>query len=315
MSGPQVHVYHEEAPHLCERMCAAGLANDLVPLRDPDSFRRALPDVEVLVTESPPPGLWSSAARLRLIQTLGAGVDGLFPAPDLPANVPVCSARGLFAAEVAEHALALLLALQRNLPVLVARQSSREWASFPTGTLAGRTTCVLGLGEVGRRVAAACAALGMRVIGLCRRPRAVPHVDDVLGPEHLQALMSASDHLVVTLPLTPATRGLVDRQALSALRPGALLVHVGRGGVVDEAALLDALYTGHLGGAALDVFEQEPLPAGSPLWTAPNTLVTPHLAGYGLFYIERVTERLRVNLERLPRGEPLLGLTDREAGY
>lgn len=315
MPAPVVHVFHDHAGRIGERLRAAGLPWEVVAWSDPARFRAEIGDVEVLLTEAPPRDAWAGASRLRLIQTMGAGTDGVLPAPELPAGVAITSARGVFATEVAEHVILMMLALQRNLPAHVTRQASRAWRPFASGTLAGRTVSILGLGEIGGRAAALCAALGMRVLGVCRRPRPVAHVDEVSGPERLPEVLGAADHVVVALPLTAATRGLVGREALAALRPGAFVIHVGRGGVIDERALLDGLGTGHIGGAALDVFEEEPLPPEHPLWAAPNTLITPHVAGHGLRYVERVGEVLRANVERLLAGEELIHRVDRESGY
>lgn len=315
MRAPVVHVFHEHAEGIAGRLRGAGFPWQLVPWSDPERLRSGIGEVELLLTESPPRDAWARASRLRLIQTLGAGTDGVLPAPDLPARVVVASARGVFAPEVAEHAILMMLALQRGLAAHLARQARREWRPFASGTLAGRTVGILGLGEIGRRAAALCAALGMRVLGARRRPRPAPHVDEVFGREGLSRLLSEADHLIVALPLTAETRGFVGREELSTLPPGAFLIHVGRGGVIDEAALLEALGTGHLGGVALDVLEHEPLPPDSPLWTAPNTLITPHVAGYGLRYVERVGEVLAANVGRLIRGEEIVNRVDREGGY
>jgi phosphoglycerate dehydrogenase-like enzyme len=315
MRAPVLHVFHEHAGHIADRLRAAGVAWEIVPWSDPAQLREGIGEVENLFTESPPRDVWASASRLRLIQTMGAGVDGLLPAPDLPPGVAITNARGVLATEVAEHALMMMLALQRNLAAHVKRQSERAWRPFASGSLAGRTVGILGLGEIGGRAAALCAAFGMRVLGVCRRPREVPHVDEVAGVDRLSEVLGQVDHLVVALPLTPATRGLLGFEALRALRPGAFLVHVGRGGVIDERALLEGLRTGHVGGAALDVFEEEPLPPDHPLWMAPNTLITPHVAGHGLRYIDRVAGVLVDNVGRLLRGEALVNRVDREEGY
>lgn len=315
MRAPVIHVFHQHAGTIAERLRAAGFPWELVAWSDPAQLRAGIGEVVVLLTESPPRDAWAGASRLRLIQTMGAGVDGVLPAPDLPEGVHVASARGVFAAEVAEHVILMMLALQRGLASHVIRQARREWRPFASGALSGRTAGILGLGEIGRRAAALSAALGMRVLGACRRPRPVAHVEEVFGPDRLSEVLRAAEHLIVTLPLTPETRGLLGREGLAATRPGAFLIHVGRGGVIDEAALLGALESGHLGGAALDVFEDEPLPPEHPLWTAPNTLVTPHVAGYGLRYVERIGDVLRGNVERLLRGEEPVNRVDREAGY
>ncbi|MBI4951084.1 MAG: D-2-hydroxyacid dehydrogenase [Myxococcales bacterium] len=311
-----IHVLHAEG---AERIAAAVRA--LAPERRVAACARAeelgdgLGDVEVLFATYPPAGSWAGAARLRLVQLLSAGADLLLPAPDLPPGVRVAGLGDSFATETSVHALACLLASCRALPTLCLRQAARQWRPFASPTLAGSTLGVLGLGAVGARVARLGAAFGMHVLGLRREARPTAGVDEVFGPEGLGEILRRADYLVVALPLTPATRGLLDARALALLRPSAVLVNVARGALVDEAALDARLREGRLGGAALDAFAEEPLPPESGLWDAPNTLVTPHVAGLGRRYVERAAAVLVDNVARLERGEPLLHGIDRATGY
>jgi hypothetical protein len=167
---------------------------------------------------------------------------------------------------------------------------------------AGKTVAILGLGEVGRSVAAGCTALGMRVIGVRARPRPTPHVDEVRSPEALFEVLSSADQVVVLLPRTVRTIGLLDGQALARMKRSAVLIHLSRGGIVDEEALAAALREDRLRGAALDVFAEEPLPAQSPLWRTPRLLITPHVAGLLADYVERALALFCENLERVERG-------------
>ena len=176
--------------------------------------------------------------------------------------------------------------------------------SFPP--IAGRTLLVVGLGAVGACVAHNAKALGMRVLGVRGTPAPHPAADEVHGPDALMALLPAADFVSLHVRLNEATRGLLSREALGAMKPGAYLINTARGGVVDEAALIDALRTGHLGGAYLDVFETEPLPDESPLWTMPNVLVTPHASDNVLGWPRRFAELFADNLDRWRAGRPLL---------
>lgn len=282
---------------------------------DSRTLPQQLGSIEALLCAQPPAVDWSDAHRLRLIQIMGSGVERLWPAKGLRAEVQIASARGIHLPEMRDHALALLLAFERGLPALAAQQRERRWERRPTGSLHGKTVVVLGLGEVGQSVAAACAALGMHVIGVRAHPRPTPHVREVHGPEALLAVLGRANYVVVLLPLTEETRGLVGVRALSAMRPDAVLVHLSRGGIVDERALVQALRLGALRGAALDVFESEPLPRDSLLWDAPNVLVTPHVAGWVEGYVERVLELFLENLERVERGEPPRTRVDPSQGY
>ncbi len=274
-----------------------------------------LPEIEILFADAPPRTDWSRAQRLRFLQLMGSGVDALWPATGLPDDVVIANARGVHLPEMRDHALALMLALERELPRFAAQQAAREWKPVAAGTLAGKTVAILGLGEVGRSLAAACAALGMRVVGACRTPRAMPHVQAVFSPEDLRDMLATADHLVVTVPLTPRTRGLLDERAFAALKPGAFLIHISRGAVVDADALEAALRRGHLRGAALDVFADEPLSRESSLWTAPNLVITPHVAGLVHDYLERATQLFLENLARVERGEHPRTLVDRQQQY
>ena len=265
----------------------------------------ALPEIEVLFAPLPPRDGWASAKKLRLVQLLGVGADSILPSPDLPADVEIATLRGVFAAEVSEHAFAMMLAHVRALPTLFARQRERAWVQFASGTLANKTLGVVGLGAIGTRVAALGRAFGMRVLGVRRRS----------GAAELDAVLAESDFVVVCVPKTPETTRLFDRARFARMKPGAFLVDVARGGVVDERALGEAIEAGHVAGAALDVFDEEPLPEASPLWSTPNTFITPHIAGWGLDYVGRAVDVLLENVARLERGEPRVALVDRRAGY
>jgi phosphoglycerate dehydrogenase-like enzyme len=278
-------------------------------------FVAGIDQVEVLLAFHTPRGHWDRAHRLRLIQMVGAGADAVLPAPDLPERVLLANARGAHEPEMSEFVLALILAVAKQLPRAMAQQREREWKLFGTQRLSGNTLGVLGLGTIGRAVAKRGAALGMRVIGTKRNPEPLPEVDEVLPPSQTRRVLEESDVVVVILPRTPETEGLLDLEAISAMKPGAQLVNVARGGIVDEAALAKALREGTLGGAAFDVFDQEPLPPSSPLWGIPNLLITPHAVGVNREYMARLGEIFFGNIRRLERGEPLVNPVDREKGY
>jgi len=308
-----VHIYHDGAEEVAATLGRVAPERRVVVC--PPVVGDALAEAEVLFASVPVPADLAKAERLRLIQLMGVGAESVMGAPEIRPDVAIAGLGDTFAAETSEYVLAMMLAHCRALPTLVRRQDQKMWRQFGAATLAGTTLGVLGLGQIGGRVAALAHAFGMHVIGMRRSPAPVPHVQEVLGPEGLPSILSRVDYAAVCMPLTPETRGMLDAAALSHLRPHAVLVHVGRGGIVDEHALLEMLREGRLGGAAIDVFQQEPLPRHSPLWEAPNTLVTPHLAGLGRRYLERAAEVLSINLQRLDRGEPPLFAIDRERGY
>lgn len=292
----RVHIYHEDA-----REIAREVPLESVALETPEALAAAMPEIEVLFAAMPPRTGWRRATKLRLVQMMGTGVDQLLPSPDLPTTVSIAGARGVFADEAAEHAIAMMLALVRALPTTILRQRDRVWRQFEVEKISGKTVTIVGLGEIGRRVARICEAMGMNVLGVSRsKPN--------------PGAFASANFLVVCAPLTDTTRGMIGARELAMLPDLARVISLGRGGIVDESALLEALESGKIGGAALDVFDSEPLPPDSPWWTAPNTIVTPHIAGSGRDYIRRCIPILVDNVRRLERGESLVNLVDRTAG-
>lgn len=262
----------------------------------------------------------AQADGLRWIQTSSAGVDGICtPALQARPEIVLTAARGIHGDQMAEHTLALILALTRSLPAFLRQQARREWKRHSLPEVRGRTLMVVGYGTIGRSIARLGLAVGLKVVGVRRRgenrgDEAVAGVR-VVGADELDALLPEADYVVLTLPLTAETRGLFDAARLARMRSGAFLLNVGRGQVVDEAALARALADGPLGGAALDVFAEEPLPAESPLWDLPNVIVTPHVAAASPRYFEQVMNVFADNLERFLAGAPLRHVVDVGRGY
>jgi phosphoglycerate dehydrogenase-like enzyme len=244
-------------------------------------------------------------SELRVVQTLSAGVDWLLA--HVPAGVTVCDAGGTRDAAVAEWVLAAVLASWRHLPELRDRQREHRWQWCQSGELAGSTVMILGYGAIGRAVEARLVPFGVEVIRVARRAR--PGVQPV---ERLRSLLPGADTVVVLLPLTPATAGLLDAKLLSCLRPGALLVNAARGPIVDTAALLELLGEGRVR-AVLDVTDPEPLPEDHPLWDAPGVLVTPHFAGDTLAADRRAFAFAGEQVRRYVLAQPLLNVI--EGGY
>lgn len=282
---------------------------------DREEFPQHMAEAEVVLCGHAPRVDWSKAPKLLFLHFMGAGVDALWPAKGLSERVVIANARGMHAMEMRDHALSMILAFERGHLRLMEAQRKRHWETFALGSVAGRTLGLLGLGEVGKPIAAACSALGMRVIGLCMHPRPVAQVDEVYGSSQLEHVLRCSDYCVVALPLTARTRGMLDIRALSCLRPHAVLIVISRGGIVDERALSAALRVGRLRGAALDVFEQEPLPPDSALWDTPNLIISPHVAGYMPGYIERAMGIFLDNLSRYEGGLAVTTPVSREREY
>lgn len=315
----RIHIFHGISRELSEALARPLRARlpdrDIVVWTDESELRAGIGELEALLAFRPPRGVWAGATRLRLFQMMGAGVDALLPAPDLPAAVRIANARGIHGPHMSEFALGMVLALAKLVPRALAQAREHRWQQYQVDTIAGRTLGILGLGAIGAAVAEKASAFGMRVIGTQRDPKPTPHVAEVLRPDQTGRVLSESDHLVILLPLTPETRGSIGARELARMKPGACLVNLARGGIVDEAALATALRDGQLAGAACDVFAEEPLPASSPLWDAPNAILTPHVAGLGPRYMENLSEIFAENLDRIEKNLPLRNEVDRARGY
>ncbi|MGN6167786.1 MAG: D-2-hydroxyacid dehydrogenase [Solirubrobacteraceae bacterium] len=261
-----------------------------------------------------------SNPRLRWVQATSAGAGEQLRAAALtPAElerVTITTASGVHAGPLAEFCMLGLLYFTRSIPRLQADQRAHRWDQYPVAELSGATLVVLGLGAIGTEVARVAKAFGMRTIGVSRTGCSdSPDVDAVHRSDRLLDLLPQADAVVVTLPLTDETRGILGAQALECMKPGAVLVNVGRGAVIDEPALVRVLREGNLGGAALDVFATEPLPADSPLWDLRNVLITPHTAALSLRENEHIIKLFTRNVRRYTRGEPLLNRVDPQHFY
>lgn len=258
-----------------------------------DEVQEALVGVDVLVTHA-----WESSfltPSLRWVQSVSAGVDQFPLAEFEAAGVALTSARGVHAPQVAEHAFALLLALTRGIGVAMRDAVRHEWRPRMAQELTGRTVAVLGLGTIGEEIARRAVAWGLDVTGIKADPSSYSGVArDVRGPEATLEVCREADIVICVLPATDATRGMVGAEELAAIG-GGWIINVGRGGVIDEAALIDAIDNGSLSGAGLDVFEEEPLNDASPLWDHPRVVVTPHTAGFSPRYGERLLEVFNAN--------------------
>jgi phosphoglycerate dehydrogenase-like enzyme len=275
---------------------------------DASSLADALPGAEVLLvwdfTSDAVRDAWPAADALRWVHTASAGVDRLTFPGLLESDVTLTNSRGVFDRPMAEYVLGLVLAMAKDLPGTIAAQERGEWHHRETEPIGGRRAVVVGGGPIGRAIAGLLSAVGMDVELVGRR--------DFDG---LPGLLPGADWLVLAAPLTDATRGMLDAAALALLRPSARVINVGRGALVVEPDLVDALRDGRLAGAALDVFAREPLPADSPLWTQPGVIVSPHMSGDLIGWRQELVEVFRDNLARYRAGEPLHNVVDKTLGY
>ncbi|MEV1243346.1 D-2-hydroxyacid dehydrogenase [Nonomuraea sp. NPDC049750] len=268
-----------------------------------------------------PADLLAHAGRLRWLQAPQAGPLPAFYHPALVAHpVQVTNMRDTYTDHVAAHTLALVLALARDLPRYAREQARARWApDWDPGAvlpLSEATALVVGVGAIGAEVGRLLAAFGTRVVGTdARRGGPVPGFAEVLPPDALDRLLPEADLVILTIPHTPATEGLLDARRLALAKPGAYVVNVGRGPIVRLDDLAAALSSGHLAGAALDVFETEPLPADHPLWRRPDVIVTPHVAGVGPHASERCFAVLLENARRFVAGRELINVVDKSEWY
>ncbi len=261
-------------------------------------------------------GAWEHAGDLRWIQSASAGVDGLLFPELVQSHVVLTNARGVFDDPIGEYVVGMLLVFAKGLVGVLDGQRAREWRHRDTESLAGRRVLVVGAGSIGTAIGRRCSALGMRVRSVARTARADDEVfDSVVAVGDLKAQLAWADFVVNALPATEDTHHLFDDEAFEAMDPRARFVNVGRGSTVDEPALIRALQRGAIAGAALDVFEQEPLPERSPLWDMQNVIVSPHLSGNAAGWREAVVELFLDNLRRYLLGRPLRNVVDKARGY
>jgi len=311
-----------QAAAIVAELEARGVAARLIACTTEGSLRAALGEADFLVAIPFPAELFRAAPRVRWLQSLSAGVEAWLAAPG-PPPWPITRMTGLYERYITEYVFAHLLYRTQELAVLGRAQSRREWLprsewmTIRTRSVRGQVLGVAGLGSIGREVARAGEAFGMRVRGLRRDPELDPAASAgpvrVFGPAELEQFLTGLDILVVTLPLTTETSGLIGGPELALLGGQAIVINVARGAVIDEAALHSALASGRLGGAVLDTFVTEPLPASSPLWDLRNVTITPHMAGEAA--APEVADVCAPNIEAFLRGEIPGTLVDTGRGY
>ena len=255
-------------------------------------------DTDVLLCFSPPMAdhVVREAKNLKWIQALGTGVDNIVDLPSLGKEVIVTNIRGIHGQPMSEATIAYMLSLSRNLPRSTHAQDRAAWERWPSQLMDGKTVGILGVGAIAEYLAPICKAFNMTVVGITGTPRKTKHFDRMVARADLIKVAGELDYLVVLIPMSPATRNIVNEAVFTAMKPTAFLINVARGGVVDEPALIKALETGQIAGAALDVFAQEPLPPDSPLWKTKNLTIFPHLGGYSQGYEVRAMPTIAHNM-------------------
>jgi phosphoglycerate dehydrogenase-like enzyme len=275
----------------------------------PEAFAEAAPEADVILNWTGSRDLlrqvWRMAPHVRWIHSRSAGLDELLFPELVESHVPLTNARGVFSEILGEFVVAAVLFFAKGLRRMVRSQEAGVWDQFDTVEVAGQTMGVIGLGDIGKAAARRAEALGLRIIGLGRSG----------GPQQKRDLLAQSDYVVLSAPLTPETRGFIGEAELRIMKPAAVLINVGRGPLVDEVALVSALRERRIGGAALDVFNQEPLPAGHPYFALDNLLLSPHSADHTPDWQPRAMQLFLDNFTRYRKGEPLQNVVDKRRGY
>ncbi len=274
----------------------------------------AAADIDAALVWNHPPGALKAFPKLRAILSLGAGVNHILDDPEIPSDIPIARIvdPGL-ATGMAEYAALAVLRYHRNFDVYERQQRDRRWRRLPIPVTTARRVGVLGLGEIGSACARTIGGLGFPVAGWSRTPKSLPGVACYAGPDGLAPFLNGTDILVCVLPLTAATRGIINQTTLAKLPRGAFLINIARGAHVVDQDLIAALDSGQLAGATLDVFAHEPLPSEHPFWSHPKVTLTPHIAS--ITNPETAADGVAENLRRLHDGRPLLNLADRARGY
>jgi phosphoglycerate dehydrogenase-like enzyme len=263
-------------------------------------------------------GVLPSATRLRWMHSLWTGVEGLMRPEVVAHPAPLTNGRGVFRWPLADWVAAVMLHFAFDLPRVLRQQREGVWRPFISPGLNGRTLGIVGYGAIGSAVAERARAFGVKIAALRRRPELFDgdaRVDARYAPSQLNELMAASDYIAAVLPATAQTRGLIGEAQIAAMKPSTVVINIGRGAAIDEAALVRALESGRIRGAALDVFTEEPLPAGHPFYRLPNVLMSPHTADRVEGFLQPAFDCFLENLQRFLEGQPLLNVVDKHAGY
>lgn len=255
------------------------------------------------------------ARALRWVHVAGAGVDAVMTAEIADSDVIVTNARGVFNQSIAETVVAMMLIFAKDMLTTISLQTQRTWLHRDTEMLAGQTAVIVGAGEIGRAIGRAIGGLGVDVIGIATSERPDRDLGLVRSFEDLDSLLPIADFVVLVTPLTDLTRGMIGADQLALMKPTARLINVGRGQLIDEGALIAALQSRSIAGAALDVFQTEPLPVDSPLWTMTNVMVSPHMSADFHGWLEALASQFFDNLYRWLDGRPLVNVVDKNLGY
>ena len=315
MTRKQVLVFDQRAAWYAGALAKLCPGYDFVAATYPDEMMRKGAEAAILVALAPPVSREMIAAmpRLEWVQALTTGVDNLLSMPELGPRVAITNCRGIHGPQMSELAILLMLALGRRFPAMVRNQFDAVWQRWSQPLLAKRTVCIVGLGAIAEDLARRCASFEMRITGVSDGRATVEGFARVYRRAEIARAVAEADFVVVVVPYSSDTHHLVGSEVIAAMRPDSFLVNLSRGGCVDEQALLEALGSGAIAGAGLDVFQTEPLPATNPFWRLPNVIVTPHIGGMSDTYHEQALPIVAANLNTYARegADGLAGRVDR----
>ncbi len=310
-------------PAIMERIPKRFPGVTLQVVTDEDQMLAALPEADILYlhkeivpqTSEKMGPLIAASRNLKWIQWGYTGLDRLRPFETQWKRLLITNSKGAASETIADYVILVIHLLHREFPRIMKNQMNRIWERWPFRNPRGKTVGIIGLGSIGKEVARRAKFFQMRVIGLVRRPISLSDVDSIFLRTEFREFLGESDIVVLCVPLTPETKGLMGEETLSWMKTGSYLVNIARGKLVDEAALVKAIKSGHLAGAALDAFSQEPLSPQSELWSLNNVIITPHLSAWDLDFPKRVFDLFCQNLERFLEGKELINLVDPQKDY
>jgi phosphoglycerate dehydrogenase-like enzyme len=287
-----------------------------------DAFRKAAPDADVVFSLSAPAKvlreIWPMAPRIKWVHSRSAGLDSLLFPELVESPVPLTNGSGVFSQSLAEFVIGAAIFFAKDFRRLIRNQDAGQWEQFDVDEIRGQTMGIIGYGDIGRACAQRAHAMGMKVLAVRRRPdrsNGDPYISGVYSTEEMLDILPQCDYVVAAAPLAPGTKHLVGEAAIARMKKTAVVMNVGRGPVIDEAALIPALESGRIRGAALDVFESEPLPAGHPFFKLQNVLLSPHCTDHTTTWLEEGMQFFLDNFNRFAAGDPLKNVVDKRAGY
>lgn len=290
----------------------ANLPIELVVCRSKEEVQKAIPEAEIVFGVHLPPEFYKLAKNLKWIQSMWAGVENLLPSP-VPSNVVITKPWGVFGQYISEYVFGYILANKIKMHEHAAAQAQFKWHRHPVEPVAGNCLAIAGVGDIGTDIARIGKSFGMVTWGLNCDGRPNQFIDKMFTPKDLTSFVAGADFLVLILPATKETSGMFNHEVFQQMKPSSFIINVGRGALINDAALIEALKHNRIAGAVLDVFTQEPLPKEHPFWHLPNCVITPHIGGPSLPL--DITNCFINNFHRYRAGKPLLGLIDREKGY